>query len=456
MTNKLSLFKQSLKNKKITVIGIGVSNVPLLKFLAKCGADVTACDKKSAGELAERLGELSAYDIHYCLGEDYLEHIDGEIVFKTPGMRYDNPYLLRAKENGSHITSEMEVFFDLCPCKMIAVTGSDGKTTTTTLVSEILKRAGHKVWVGGNIGAPLIGEIENIKAEDMVVLELSSFQLHTMRASAHVAVITNLAENHLDWHTDMDEYLMAKKNIYLYQSDADTLVLNLDNAHTRAAATEAKGAVRWFSAKEAVEQGTSLKDGVIYLDGAPFLKTEDIRIPGAHNVENYMAAIAATQDFASREDVEYVAKNFGGVEHRIEFVRELDGVRYYNDSIASSPSRAIAGLRAFDRKLILIAGGYDKHLDYTDFGKQVFTYVKHLVLVGATSEKIEQASLAAGMPKENIVRCDGFEEAVQAARAAAKPGDVVLLSPASASFDLFENFMVRGKAFKEIVNRMGN
>ncbi len=456
MTNKLSLFKQSLKNKKITVIGIGVSNVPLLKFLSQCGAKVTACDKKSADELAERLESLSKYNIRYCLGEDYLEHIDGEIVFKTPGMRYDNPYLLRAKENGSLITSEMEVFFDLCPCKIIAVTGSDGKTTTTTLISEILKHAGHKVWVGGNIGAPLIGEIENIGADDIVVLELSSFQLHTMRASAHVAVITNLAENHLDWHTDMKEYLLAKKNIYQHQSDADTLVLNLDNVHTRAAADEAKGAVRWFSVKESVEWGASLKDGIIYLDGAPFLRAADIRIPGAHNVENYMAAIAATKDFASREDVEYVAKHFGGVEHRIEFVRELDGVRYYNDSIASSPSRAIAGLRAFDQKLILIAGGYDKNLDYTDFGKQVFMYVKHLVLVGATSEKIERASLAAGMQKENIIRCDGFEEAVHAARAVAKPDDVVILSPASASFDLFENFMERGIVFKEIVNRMGN
>ncbi len=455
MSQNLELYKQSLQHKKITVLGIGVSNLPLIGFLAQCGAEVTACDRQTAENLQEQMDALSAYDIHYCLGEGYMDNLGGEIIFKTPGMRYDLPALVRAKENGSQITSEMEVFFELCPCKMIAVTGSDGKTTTTTLISEILKQAGHTVWVGGNIGNPLIGQIEQIGKNDIVILELSSFQLHTMQASPDVAVITNLAPNHLDWHADMDEYLLAKKNIFLHQKPEDLLVLNLDNAITRGLESEAKGKVSWFSATQQDICGAYLKDGVIYLNGEAYLNAADIRVPGAHNVENYMTAIAATQGLASRDDVEYVAKNFGGVEHRIEFVREVRGVKFYNDSIASSPSRARAGLRSFDQKVILIAGGYDKHLDYTAFGVDVKENVKKLVLVGATSDKIEAAALAAGMPAADIVRCDAFDGAIQKAYALAKHGDVVILSPASASFDLFKNFMQRGQAFKEIVHSLG-
>lgn len=455
MTQKLKLFKESLKDKNITVIGLGVSNLPLIHFLEKCGAKITACDKQKAENLSAQLQELKAYDITYHLGEDYLEHIDGEIIFKTPGLRYDEKQLVRAKEKGSQITSEMEVFCAFCPCKLVAVTGSDGKTTTTTLISEILKQAGHKVWVGGNIGKPLIGELENISEDDIVVLELSSFQLHTMQAPMDVAVITNLAPNHLDWHKDMQEYLDAKKNIFLHQSADALLVLNADNEITRALASEAKGRVSWFSASAQEKSGAYLEDGIVYLNGEAYLNAADIRIPGAHNVENYMTAIAATQGLATKADVDFVAKNFGGVEHRIEFVRELDGVRYYNDSIASSPSRSRAGLRSFEEKVILIAGGYDKNLDYTDFGYEVKEHVKKLVLVGKTSEKIETACLDAGMDPSLIIKCKAFDEAIYAARDCAQAGDVVLLSPASASFDLFKNFMVRGETFKKIVNDLG-
>ncbi len=454
LSQKLTLFKQSLKDKKITVIGIGVSNLPLIRFLAENGARVTACDKQNAQMLAEQMQALSDLEITYCLGEDYLEHLDGDVIFKTPGMRFDVAQLEAARKRGSRVTSEMEVFFELCPCRIIAVTGSDGKTTTTTLISEILKQAGYKVWVGGNIGKPLVGELENISENDIAVLELSSFQLHTMQASPSVAVITNLAPNHLDWHTDMDEYLDAKKNIFLHQTADDLLVLNSDNEITRGLADEAKGKVCWFSASAKETQGAYLKDGIIYLNGEAYIRAADIKIPGAHNVENYMTAIAATQGLAAKADVDYVAKNFGGVEHRIEFVRELDGVRYYNDSIASSPSRARAGLRSFDKKVILIAGGYDKNLDYTEFGQDVKAHVKTLVLIGKTSDKIEAACLAAGMDKSVIVRCTQFAEAIYAARDNAQAGDVVLLSPASASFDLFKNFMVRGETFKEIVNSL--
>ncbi|MBQ4159298.1 MAG: UDP-N-acetylmuramoyl-L-alanine--D-glutamate ligase [Clostridia bacterium] len=454
MSQKLTLFKQSLKNKRVTVLGIGVSNVPLIRFLAENGACVTACDRQSAENLSEQMQALAAFDITYRLGEGYMDDLSGEVIFKTPGMRFDLPQLVKAREAGSHVTSEMEVFFELCPCKIIAVTGSDGKTTTTTLISEILKQAGYKVWVGGNIGMPLVGELDHIGEKDIAVLELSSFQLHTMQASPNVAVITNLAPNHLDWHTDMQEYLDAKKNIFLHQSAEDMLVLNADNDITSALDKEARGRVSWFSSAKQALDGAYLKNGVIYLNGEAYIQASDIKIPGAHNVENFMTAIAATQGLASKEDVEYIAKNFGGVEHRIEFVRELDGVRYYNDSIASSPSRARAGLRSFDKKVILIAGGYDKNLDYTEFGAEVKAHVKTLVLVGATSDKIEAACLAAGMEHSMVVRCTEFAQAIHAARDAAQAGDIVLLSPASASFDLFKNFMERGKVFKEIVNSL--
>ena len=446
-------YKKSLKDKKISVIGIGVSNVPLIRFLLEGGARVTAHDRKTAEKLGDTYNELSALGVSFVLGDDYLKNIPQgtETIFKTPGLRADVPELARAKEKGIEITSEMELFFELCPCEIIAVTGSDGKTTTTTLIGEMLKKEGYTCHVGGNIGKPLIGEVETMKAEHKAILELSSFQLFSMKKSPKVAVITNVTPNHLDWHTDFDEYIESKKNIMKYQNSDGVLVVNDDNEITKAIGGSAKGEKRSFSAKDTAT--VHLENGFIYYENEQIVATQDIKIPGSHNVENYMAAIAATKDYVSKETVEYIAKNFGGVAHRIEFVREKDGVRYYNDSIASSPARTTAGLKAFDRKVILIAGGYDKKIPFDEFGEVVNTYVKKLVLVGVTSEKIETAVRnAKNYSGLEIFRETDFEAAVNTAKNCAEEGDVVLLSPACASFDLFENFEERGNTFKRIVN----
>ncbi len=452
MNKKLELFKKTLENKKITVIGIGVSNIPLIKFLCENKAQVTACDKREKEDLKDELDALSGFDVTYKLGEDYLKNLSGEIIFKTPGMRFDVPELVLARENGSLVTSEMEVFFELCPAKIIAVTGSDGKTTTTTLISEMLKKQGFTVHLGGNIGKPLIGEIEDIKEEDVAVLELSSFQLHTMKQSADISVITNLSPNHLDYHKDMAEYIDAKKNIYLHQGKEGILVLNNDNEITNKLSSEANGKVRMFSRKEKIENGVCLDGEEILINGKPVLNIADIRIPGMHNVENYMAAIAAVYDMVDEETILYIAKNFSGVEHRIEFVREIGGVLFYNDSIASSPTRAIAGLHAFNKKLIIIAGGYDKKIPFDDYGYEIKDHVKKLFLIGKTKDLIKAAAEKAGMT--DIVIADTLEDAVKGAYEAAEKGDVVMLSPACASFDMFKNFMIRGELFKEYVNKL--
>ncbi len=449
----LKEYEDFIKGKKVSVIGIGVSNMPLIRFLTKFGACVTARDKKEREAIAEKAAELESMGVTLVCGEKYLDGISDDIIFKTPGMRPDNPYLLEAAEKGSVLTSEMELFFELCPCRIFAVTGSDGKTTTTTLIYNILKQAGYTCYLGGNIGRPLIGDIEKIKESDMAVLELSSFQLFSMKKSANTAVVTNLSPNHLDWHKNMAEYEEAKKNVYKFQNENDTLIVNYDNEITRRMYGEAKGKAVYFSRKEKI--GVYAADGVVRDEnGAEIMKVSDIKLPGNHNLENYLAAAAATKDFVSYDDIKEVARNFSGVEHRIELFREFNGIKFYNDSIASSPTRTLAALNSFSQKLIMISGGYDKKIPFDTIGKPVQEKVKELVLVGATAEKIKTAVENAGSDT-HITVCRSFEEAVQTAYGYAKEGDIVILSPMCASFDLFDNFMQRGNRFKELVNRLG-
>ncbi len=451
-------FKQFISGKIVSVIGVGVSNVPLIRFLLKNGAIITAHDKKSSEQLGELYNEFKNLGISMVLGEDYLKNIpEGtEIIYKTPGLRVDIPELVEAGKRGIKITSEMELFFELCPAQIIAVTGSDGKTTTTTLVGEMLREEGYRVFVGGNIGKPLIEEIENITGKDKIVVELSSFQLHVMGKSASTAVITNVTPNHLDWHVDFNEYVEAKKNIFKNQESGARVILNYDNEITKKMSSETKDYI-FFSRKHELENGVFLKEGKIVLreNGAidEILNISDIRIPGMHNVENYMAAICAVKELVSVESIRNVAQNFAGVQHRIEFVREYDGVSYYNDSIATSPARTTAGLMSFDKKVILIAGGYDKKISFKEFGSVVNERVKKLILVGVTSEKIEKAVLEAeNYDGLEILKEDNFEGAVKCARDCAEENDIVILSPACASFDLFKNFEERGLTFKRIVN----
>ena len=450
---------ESLRHKTVAVIGVGVSNTPLLELLLAEGIRVTACDKRSReqmGEQAERLEQLGC-ELH--LGADYLKDLDADVIFRTPGLRPDVPEIAACVDRGAVLTSEMEVFFEVCPCTIIAVTGSDGKTTTTTIIAELLKAAGKRVWVGGNIGHPLLCEADGMLATDYAVLELSSFQLMTMKHSPHIAVVTNLAPNHLDVHRDMAEYVAAKENIFRHQSGEDVAVFNADNDITAEQSRRAPGRARLFSRQDEVADGVFLRgEDIVCRSGGHervIMTDGDIKIPGVHNVENYMAAIAAVDGLVPDEVIRRFAREFGGVEHRIELVRTYRGVRYYNDSIASSPSRTIAGLRSFHEKVILIAGGYDKHIPFDVLGPEIVEHVKLLVLCGATADKIRAAVESApgyqpGKPEIRDVTL--FTAAVEAARDRAQPGDVVTLSPACAAFDQFKNFAERGKFFKSIVN----
>ena len=455
--NKLDEFKYNVAGKNITVIGIGISNLPLIKYLVSLGANVTACDRRSAEDLGENYTELEKLGVKFNLGDGYLNNLSGDMIFKTPGMRYDVPELLKAKENGSIVTSEMEVFFEVCPSHIIAVTGSDGKTTTTTLIHKMMTDAGYKTWLGGNIGNPLLTDTEKMKENDWVILELSSFQLHTMRKSPEIAVITNISPNHLDMHKDYKEYIDAKKNIMLYQNEGDTLIVNADNQVTADIGKSANGAVKYFSRNGMADvylDGNIIKRGIVEI-----LNIKYIKIPGMHNVENYMAAIAAVSGLVSKEVIVNVAKTFGGVEHRIELVRTLDGVKYYNSSIDSSPNRTINTLRVFPNKVIMIAGGKDKGIPYDEIGPALAEHVKVLILIGATSDKIQEALDAeinkTGNGKDiEVIRATSYEDAVNTARSKAHDGDVVLLSPASTSFDMFRNFEERGNLFKKIVNEL--
>lgn len=457
MNERMERYFGNLRGREVLVLGLGVSNRPLVKLLLDHGAKVTGCDHAERGQLDAQTLSLERAGLQLKLGENYLSDLHGEVAFRTPGLHPGRPELQQLRKSGTRITSEMEAFFEVCPCPVLAVTGSDGKTTTTSLIAEILKQAGKTVWVGGNIGRPLLPLADRMTDTDVAVVELSSFQLMDMESSPHVAVVTNLAPNHLDVHRDMAEYVAAKQNVYRYQSEGDVAIFNADNAITHGFCGNAHGTVKEFSRRGRPERGVYLEDGVIYRTGETpevILRQKEIFIPGIHNVENYMAAILAVEGLASDEDIRTVARNFRGVEHRIELVREKDGVRYFNDSIASSPSRTIAGLRSFPEKLILIAGGYDKQIPYDALGPEIVAHVKKLVLTGATASKIKRAVLESPgyRPEElEIAEVDDFYDAIRKAAALAVPGDVVMLSPASASFDRFPNFMVRGDAYKRTV-----
>ncbi|MBQ8267872.1 MAG: UDP-N-acetylmuramoyl-L-alanine--D-glutamate ligase, partial [Clostridia bacterium] len=441
-------FFSQLKGKKIAMCGIGVSNTPLILNFLKQGARVIACDRRERELIGTIADELEAAGAELKLGDGYLDNLEVDIIFRTPGMNFHLPELERARKRGIAVTSEMEVFFDLCPATIFAVTGSDGKTTTTTLIAKMLEAEGKRVFVGGNIGTPLLPEIENITADDFVVAELSSFQLISMRKSPDVAVVTNVAPNHLDVHKDMDEYVEAKKNILLHQNAFSRTVLNRDNDITEGFRKDVRGQSLGFSMTRRLNNGAWLADdGVLHMAyrgiDVPVVDRKDIRVLGDHNVENYLTAIAAVWGYVGVDNICKVAREFGGVEHRIEFVREINGVKYYNDSIASSPTRTIAGLKAFDRKVTLIAGGYDKHIPFEPMMPYVVEKVKTLYLCGDTADKIEKCLCDYedynGSPQ--IIRVKDIAEAVAAAHKNAVAGDIVTLSPACASFDAYPNFV---------------
>lgn len=452
-------YLEGLHSSRIAVIGAGVSNTPLISLLRDAGVAVTVHDKKTAEELGERYEELAAMGVSFSLGPDYLNDLTEDIVFRTPGLHPRHPALEEVRARGGEVTSEMELFFMVCPCPIIGITGSDGKTTTTTLVCEFLRHAGKVCHLGGNIGRPLLPDVDQMAPTDFAVVELSSFQLMDMRYGPKIAAITNLTPNHLDYHKDFAEYVQAKTAIYENQMPGDRLILNLDDEVTGTLALNPDSEVLGITKRGKVENGVYLEDGIIYIadhgQARALMAADEIRIPGAHNVYNVMMAAAVVQSLCDDSDIVEVARSFGGVEHRIEFVREKDGVRYFNDSIASSPTRTIAGLNAFVGKIILIAGGYDKHIPYDVLGEPIREHVKILILTGATAGKIkESVEKAEGGEMPLIMDAADLGAAVRMAASLAQAGDVVMMSPASASFDCFKNFMERGDLFKRLVHAL--
>ena len=463
MNRKVDKFFESLKGKKVALCGLGVSNLPLVNLFYDKKIDLTICDSRKKEDLLDMLEKIKGKSIRLRLGEDYLKNLDVDVIFRTPGLKFYKEELIDARERGIVVTSEMEVFFDLCPCKIVAITGSDGKTTTTTIISEMLKAEGKRVFLGGNIGSPLLPKIEAIEEDDVAVVELSSFQLISMRKGPDIAVITNISPNHLDIHKDMAEYIDAKKNIISHQNAFSLAVLNEDNETTKRLETYVRGRKRFFSRKNELKNGAYINDhGNIYMsvngDKTYIMNKKDIKLPGNHNIENYLAAISALWGYVKPCNMIKVAKNFGGVEHRIEFVREVNKVKYYNDSIASSPTRVIRGiLSLYDKKIILISGGYDKKIPFDELGPVVVDKVKLLILMGQTADKIYDSVVNSShydKGKPEIIKVKNMEEAVNIAYKSAKEGDIVSMSPACASFDAYRNFMDRGNHFKNLVNKL--
>ena len=454
-----------IQGKKVAFIGAGVSHKRCIEQFVELGAQVTLCDqKKSLEDFGAYADTLRRLHVRLSLGEHYTDGFAGQdIIMRTPGYEYYKPELQAALQAGTKVTSEVELFFELCPCEIVAVTGSDGKTTTTTLISKMFEAAGRKVFLGGNIGAALLPQLADVTPEAVAVVELSSFQLISMRVSPKVAVVTNVTPNHLDHHKDMQEYIDAKRNILLWQVPPCRAVLGFENEISRGMQKDCKGEQVWFTRLHETDKGAFLResdDTLCYAENGvvtPILPRAEVKLRGLHNVENLLAAIAAVWGRVPVEAMRQVGSTFTGVEHRIEPVRTLDGVTYYNDSIASSPTRTIAGLRSFNQKIILIAGGYDKKIPYEPLAPEILAHVKTLVLMGATGPRIEAAVRGcAGFDESalTILHADSMQHAVELARGAAQPGDVVSLSPASASFDLYPNFEVRGRDYKNIVNNL--
>ena len=458
---KLEEFNNFLDGKQVAIIGMGVSNIPLLDYFYDKNAKVTVFSTNALSD--EIMAKINKYRYEVELGEDNLSRLKGfDIIFRSPSALPTKHEFQSAVKKGAILTSEIEMVLKLAPCKIIGVTGTEGKTTTTSLIYEICKKVGYNCFLGGNIGKPIFTKINQMKPEDIVILELSSFQLMGMTVSPNIAVVTNIFPDHLNVHKSYEEYQDAKKSIFRNQTEEGIVILNKDNEITEKFADEVKGKTIFFSSTKKLKNGYvyDREDGFIKkcTDGKceKILNKNDIKLRGIHNYENICAALAATETVASKEAQIEAVKNFKGVEHRLEFVREIDGVKYYNDSIGTSPASTIAGLNAFDENIILLAGGSDKGLDYKEIGEVIAKKVGTLILTGPTAQKIEEATKQALSEEKSIkiIHTNNLEESVKVAKEKARSGDIVLLSPASASFDAFKNFEERGNYFKTLVNNL--
>lgn len=460
---KLEEFENYIKGKKVAIIGMGVSNIPLLDYLHNLNTKVTVFDNKEVGQInPNAIEKIKLYSFGLNTGENALDKLEGfDIIFRSPSCRPDMPQIVKEVERGAILTSEIEMVLKLVPCKIIGVTGTEGKTTTTSLIYAIVQKSGKKCFLGGNMGKPIFTQIKDISEDDIVILELSSFQLMDVDVSTDISVVTNIYPDHLNVHKTYEEYRETKKNIFRYQNSNGITVLNFDNDFTKEFAKDANGKVIFFSSKERLENGyiyDHMDETIKYCEDGirrHVIKKEDIKLKGIHNYENICAALAATSSIVDTDTQIQAIKEFNGVEHRLEFVRELDGVKWYNDSIGTSPASTIAGLNSFDENIILLAGGSDKGLDYTEVGEAIAKKVRVLILTGPTSEKIENATKTALNGKKiEVYYPTNMQEAVNIAREVAIEGEVVLLSPASASFDLYKNFEERGNKFKELVKTL--
>jgi UDP-N-acetylmuramoylalanine--D-glutamate ligase len=467
MSKKVEL-KGYFKNKKVTVMGLGLfgGGVGITKFLVSQGADVIVTDLKNAEELSQSLKLLDGLPIRFRLGKHLDEDFSNiDLLIVNPAVPNDSRFLQIARDNDVCIDTELNIFFKLCPAPIMGVTGSNGKTTTTTLLGTMLKEGGINTWVGGNIGISLLEHIDEIKKDDVIVLEISSFQLDNLsriKMSPYVSIVTNIAPNHLDRHKNLTDYIDAKKAIIRYQKEDGYAILNYDDPVLRKWESECKGNVLWFSARKDVKQGVFLRNNEIIIDydskriAIPCLS--QIKIKGMHNIQNIMAAVCAAN--VMRVDAEAIKNaiiNFPGIEHRLEFVSSINGVQYYNDSKATTPEAAIAGIRAFDSPIILIAGGYDKEVSLNQFAQECVKNTKCVILIGKTAETIQNLiqNLKGEKTIPEVYLATSLDESVRKASSVAETGDVVLLSPACASYDMFSNYEERGKRFKELVSQLG-
>lgn len=466
LNSKFEEFKNNIKGKKIAVLGLGVSNIPAIIYLNKLGAIIYAHDKIE--NLESKHEEIKKLDnIRFYLGNENLKDLNKvDYILRSPGVKPFLPEIEKAIKDGVKLTSEIELLVEYAPCKIIGITGSAGKTTTTTLITKILEDAGYNVWTGGNIGIPLFTKLDEIKNDDIIVLELSSFQLMTMKKSPNISVITNIYEDHLDYHRDFEEYVLAKTNIFATQKENDICILNYDSNFTKdfekiILDKNIKSKIKYFSENEIKKDGAYINNGVIYYrendNATVVIDTKKLKLKGNKNYLNVCTAICAVKDFVEVKDIANSLKNFKGVEHRIEYVATKNRVEYYNDSISTTPGKAMAALTAFDKKIILIAGGYDKNIDYSNIGKFIIKSCKAVILLGDTTQKIYDSIVNDDNYNKDCIhiqKVDSLQEAVLVARKIANEGDIVVMSPASASFDMFKSYKERGNVFKELVNNI--